>query len=285
MIAFASSLDQAGSLTQTAEDAALMLNEMAGMDPRDSTSMDVSVEDYTTQLNDSLAGLTIGLPKELFDNKLEASIETLIASAIKQYEALGAKIKEISLPNVNLSVPAYYVIAPAECSSNLSRFDGVRYGYRCHDPADLNDLYVRSRSEGLGEEVKRRILVGTYALSAGYYDAYYRKAQRVRRLIKNDFTDAFKEVDLMLCPTAPSTAFKVGEKSEDPISMYLSDVFTIAISLAGLPALSIPTGFSNGLPVGLQLIGNYFGESRLLNAAHQYQKVTDWHQYVPIQYT
>ncbi|MBV1882723.1 MAG: Asp-tRNA(Asn)/Glu-tRNA(Gln) amidotransferase subunit GatA [Pseudomonadales bacterium] len=284
MIAFASSLDQAGSLTQTAEDAALLLNEMAGLDNRDSTSMDQPVEDYTAQLNNDLSGLTIGLPKELFAHKLEASVETLIDSAIKQYEKLGATIKEVSLPNSDLSVPAYYIIAPAECSSNLSRFDGVRYGYRCDDPVDLNDLYVRSRSEGLGEEVQRRILVGTYALSAGYYEAYYRKAQRVRRLIKNDFTEAFKEVDLMLSPTAPSTAFKVGEKTKDPIEMYLSDIYTIAISLAGLPAISIPVGFSQNLPVGLQLIGNYFCESRLLNAAHQYQKNTDWHQQIPEQY-
>lgn len=284
MIAFASSLDQAGSLTQTAEDAALLLNEMAGLDNRDSTSMDQPVEDYTAQLNNDLSGLTIGLPKELFAHKLEASVETLIDSAIKQYEKLGATIKEVSLPNSDLSVPAYYIIAPAECSSNLSRFDGVRYGYRCDDPVDLNDLYVRSRSEGLGEEVQRRILVGTYALSAGYYEAYYRKAQRVRRLIKNDFTEAFKEVDLMLSPTAPSTAFKVGEKTKDPIEMYLSDIYTIAISLAGLPAISIPVGYSQNLPVGLQLIGNYFCESRLLNAAHQYQKNTDWHQQIPEQY-
>ena len=284
MIAFASSLDQAGTLTQTAEDSALLLNEMAGFDPRDSTSMDVPVEDYTAKLNDDLSGLTIGLPKELFAHKLDVEIESIIDAAIKQYEKLGATIKEVSLPNVDLSVPAYYVIAPAECSSNLSRFDGVRYGYRCEDPVDLNDLYVRSRSEGLGEEVQRRILVGTYALSAGYYDAYYKKAQRVRRLIKNDFTEAFKEVDLMLTPTSPSTAFKVGEKSKDPISMYLSDIFTIAISLAGLPALSMPAGFSKALPVGVQLIGNYFGESRLLNAAHQYQKETDWHQQIPTQY-
>lgn len=284
MIAFASSLDQAGSLTQTAEDAALLLNEMAGLDHRDSTSMAEPVEDYTTQLSNDLTGLTIGLPKEFFAHKLDASIETLIDSAIKQYEKLGASFKEISLPHSDLSVPAYYVIAPAECSSNLSRFDGVRYGYRCDDPEDLNDLYVRSRSEALGAEVQRRILVGTYALSAGYYDAYYRKAQRVRRLIKDDFTSAFKEVDLMLSPTAPSTAFKMGEKSDDPISMYLSDIYTIAISLAGLPAISIPVGFSQGLPVGLQLIGNYFAESRLLNAAHQYQQATDWHQQIPQQY-
>ncbi|OGT55533.1 MAG: aspartyl/glutamyl-tRNA amidotransferase subunit A [Gammaproteobacteria bacterium RIFCSPHIGHO2_12_FULL_43_28] len=281
MIAFASSLDQGGPMTRTAEDAAILLNVMAGFDERDSTSVNEPVPDYTRTLNDSIQGLRIGLPKEYFSEGLNSEVARVIEAAIKEYEKLGARIQEISLPNTHLAAPAYYVIAPAECSSNLARYDGVRYGYRCKDPIDLEDLYKRSRSEGFGKEVKRRIMIGTYALSAGYYDAYYVKAQKIRRLIRDDFTNAFKNVDIILSPTAPTPAFKFGEKTTDPISMYLSDVFTIAVNLAGLPALSIPAGFVNKLPVGLQLIGNLFGEAKLLNVAHAYQKATDWHTKTP----
>ncbi len=281
MIAFASSLDQAGPMASSAEDAALLLNVMAGMDERDSTSADRAVPDYTAALNDSLDGLRIGLPKEFFDEGLEAEVATRIEDAIKVYESLGATVQTITLPNSHLAVPTYYVIAPAECSSNLSRMDGVRFGYRCDDPKDLIDLYERSRGEGFGDEVKRRIMIGTYALSAGYYDAYYLKAQQCRRLISNDFTEAFKQVDVIMGPTTPSPAFKIGEKTADPVAMYLADIFTISTNLAGLPALSIPAGFVNGLPVGLQLIGPYFDEARLLNIAHRYQQETDWHQRIP----
>ena len=281
MIAFASSLDQGGPIAKTAEDCALLLNAMAGFDDRDSTSINEAVPDYTATLNDSIKGMRIGLPKEYFTDALNNDVATLIQNAIKEYEKLGAIIEEISLPNTALSVPAYYVIAPAECSSNLARYDGVRYGYRCKDPVDLEDLYKRSRSEGFGSEVKRRIMVGTYVLSAGYYDAYYLKAQKVRRLIRDDFVDAFKKVDIILCPTAPTPAFKIGEKANDPISMYLSDIYTIAVNLAGLPGISIPAGFVNQLPIGMQLIGNLFGEAKLLNAAHQFQKATDWHKKIP----
>ena len=280
MIAFASSLDQAGPMTQSAEDAALMLGVMAGFDPRDSTSVERPTEDYGTGLGASLQGLRIGLPREYFGEGLDATLAAVIETAIGEYRKLGAEVVDISLPNSHLAVPAYYVVAPAECSSNLSRFDGVRFGYRCEDPRDLQDLYVRSRGEGFGPEVKRRIMIGTYALSSGYYDAYYLKAQQVRRLIREDFLAAFGQVDVIMGPTAPGTAFRLGEKS-DPVSMYLSDIFTIATNLAGLPGMSIPAGFVNGLPVGLQLIGNYFAEGRLLNAAHQYQQVTDWHRRVP----
>lgn len=281
MIAFASSLDQGGLFAKTTADIALLLNVMAGFDKRDSTSVNEPVPDYRATLADSIKGLRIGLPKEYFADGLNAEVAKVIENAIAEYQKLGAIIQEISLPNTNLSTPAYYVIAPAECSSNLARYDGVRYGYRCKDPRDLEDLYKRSRSEGFGEEVKRRIMIGTYVLSAGYYDAYYLKAQKIRRLIRDDFTAAFKNVDVILSPTTPTPAFKLGEKMTDPLSMYLSDIYTIAVNLAGLPAISVPAGFVNKLPVGLQLIGNLFAEEKLLNVAHQYQLVTDWHQQMP----
>ncbi|WP_372988461.1 Asp-tRNA(Asn)/Glu-tRNA(Gln) amidotransferase subunit GatA [Marinobacter sp.] len=281
MIAFASSLDQGGTMARTAEDNALMLNVMAGFDPKDSTSIDREVPDYTATLNEPLKGLKIGLPKEYFTDQLSPAMEEQVRNAVKEYEKLGATVKEVSLPNAKLAIAAYYVIAPAEASANLSRFDGVRYGYRCEDPKDLMDMYTRTRAEGFGAEVKRRILVGTYALSHGYYDAYYLKAQKVRRLIQQDFANAFKEVDVLMSPTSPSPAFVQGEKTNDPVTMYLEDIFTIAINLAGLPAMSVPAGFVDGLPVGLQIIGDYFAEARLLNAAHQFQQVTDWHQREP----
>lgn len=281
MIAFASSLDQAGTFTQTAEDAALMLNVMAGLDLRDSTSIDEPVPDYSASLANDITGLKVGLPKEYFADGLDSEVAKRIDDAINEYKKLGAEFVEISLPNTHLSVPAYYIVAPAECSSNLSRFDGVRFGYRCEEPKDLEDMYKRSRGEGFGAEVKRRILVGAYALSSGYYDAYYLKAQKIRRLIANDFSDAFKQVDVIMSPTTPTPAFKVGEKNDDPISMYYSDIYTIAVNLAGLPGISLPCGFVNELPVGLQIIAPYFGEEKLLNVAHQYQQVTDWHQQVP----
>ncbi|VVT06666.1 Glutamyl-tRNA(Gln) amidotransferase subunit A [Marinobacter salarius] len=281
MIAFASSLDQGGTMARTAEDNALMLNVMAGFDPKDSTSIDRDVPDYTATLNEPLTGLRIGLPKEYFAGNLSAAMEEQVRGAIREYEKLGATVKEVSLPHADLAIAAYYVIAPAEASANLSRFDGARYGYRCEDPKDLLDMYTRTRAEGFGTEVKRRILVGTYALSAGYFDAYYLKAQKVRRLIQQDFINAFKEVDVLMSPTTPSPAFIQGEKTSDPVTMYLEDVFTIAINLAGIPAMSVPAGFVDGLPVGLQIIGNYFSEARLLNAAHQFQQVTDWHQREP----
>jgi len=284
MIAFASSLDQAGTFTQTAEDAALMLNVMAGLDQRDSTSIDEPVPDYTEDLNQDLSGLKVGLPKEYFADGLDSDVAKRIDDAITEYKKLGAEFVEISLPNTHLSVPAYYIVAPAECSSNLSRFDGVRFGYRCENPEDLEDLYKRSRGEGFGDEVKRRIMVGAYALSSGYYDAYYLKAQKIRRLIANDFTEAFKKVDVIMSPTTPTPAFKVGEKNDDPISMYYSDIYTIAVNLAGLPGVSIPCGFVNNLPVGLQIISPYFAEAKLLNVAHQYQTATDWHQQIPEKY-
>ena len=278
MIAFASSLDQGGPMTRSAEDAAILLNVMAGVDQKDSTSIDREVPDYTANLNDDISGMTIGLPKEYFGEGLDPEIEANVQTAIKEYEKLGATIKEISLPNTELAVPCYYIVAPCEASANLSRFDGVRYGYRCEDPEDLFDLYTRSREEGFGDEVKRRILVGTYALSAGFYDAYYKKAQQIRRLIKNDFVDAFKEVDIIMGPTTPNPAFKRGEKSNDPVAMYLEDIYTISANLAGLPGMSVPAGLAGGKPCGLQMIGNYFDESRLLNAGHQFQQVTDWHK-------
>jgi len=281
MIAFASSLDQAGTFTQTAEDSAIMLGAMSGFDLRDSTSVDKEVPDYTATLNDDIKGLKIGVPKEFFDEGLDSDVAKVIEAAIDEYKKRGAEVVEISLPNSSLSVPAYYVVAPAECSSNLSRFDGVRFGHRCDDPKDLEDLYKRSRGEGFGAEVKRRIMVGTYALSAGYYDAYYLKAQKVRRLISDDFKQAFEKVDVIMGPTSPNVAFNVGEKSDDPISMYLSDIYTIAVNLAGLPGMSIPAGFAHNMPVGLQIIGNYFDEARLLNVAHQFQLATDWHQQAP----
>ena len=286
MIAFASSLDQAGPMTRSAEDAAWMLNVMAGFDERDSTSVEKDVPDYTAELGNKLNGLKIGLPKEYFSEGLSDQVRGVVDAAIDEYKKLGAEIVEISLPNSGLSVPTYYVVAPAECSSNLSRFDGVRFGYRCKDPQDLEDLYKRSRGEGFGAEVKRRIMIGTYALSAGYYDAYYLKAQRLRQLISDDFKQAFEKVDVIMGPTAPDVAFKIGEKTSDPVSMYLSDIYTIATNLAGLPGMSIPAGFVAGnkgdMPVGLQIIGNYFDESRLLNVAHQYQQNTDWHTRMPV---
>jgi aspartyl-tRNA(Asn)/glutamyl-tRNA(Gln) amidotransferase subunit A len=281
MIAFASSLDQGGPMAQTAEDCALLLQAMAGFDERDSTSVDLPVPDYHSSLNDDLRGLRIGLPKEFFDEQLDPEIARRIDETVSELRKLGATTQEISLPNMHLSVPAYYVVAPAECSSNLARYDGVRFGYRCQDPKDLGDLYKRSRGEGFGAEVKRRILIGTYALSAGYYDAYYLKAQKVRRLISDDFRRAFERVDVIVGPTSPSVAFRFGEKTQDPVAMYLSDIYTIAVNLAGLPAVSIPIGFADGLPVGMQIIGDYFGEGRLLNVAYRYQQVTDWHQHIP----
>ncbi len=284
MIAFASSLDQAGPMTRNAEDAAIMLNTMAGFDARDSTCLDKPVPDYTADLNNRLQGLKIGLPKEYFAEGLDGEMASAIDAAIKEYQKLGATIKEISLPNTHLAVPTYYVIAPAECSSNLSRMDGVRFGYRCENPVDLEDLYKRSRGKGFGEEVKRRIMVGAYALSAGYYDAYYLKAQQIRQLISDDFKKAFAEVDVIMGPTTPEPAFNFGEKGNDPVSMYLSDIYTIAVNLAGLPGMSVPAGMVNGRPAGLQIIGNYFDEARLLNVAHQYQQVTDWHQQGPEKY-
>lgn len=284
MIAFASSLDQAGPMARTAEDAAMMLNVMSGYDPKDSTSINMPVPDYTAELNNSIKGLKIGLPKEFFNEHLSSELQSTLQTAIKALESLGAEFKDISLPHSDLSVPAYYVIAPAECSANLSRFDGVRYGHRCENPQDLMDLYLRSRSEGFGQEVKRRILIGTYALSAGYYDAYYRKAQQVRRLIKNDFVEAYKSVDLILGPTSPSEAFGFNSKGDDPVKMYLEDIFTISTNLAGLPGMSLPAGLINGLPIGMQLIGNYFDEARMLNVAHQYQSITDWHTLAPKNY-
>lgn len=281
MIAYASSLDQGGPMVRSAEDAAILLQAMAGFDEKDSTSVDQPVPDYSAGLDKSLAGLKIGLPKEFFGEGLSADVAQVLQAAIDEYRKLGAEVIDISMPNLKLAIPAYYVIAPAECSANLSRFDGVRFGYRCENPADLTDLYTRSRGEAFGKEVKRRILMGTYALSAGYYDAYYIKAQKVRRLISEDFKKALAEVDVIMGPVTPTTAFGIGEKIGDPISMYLADIYTIAINLAGVPAMSVPAGFSNGKPVGLQIIGTLFAEDRLLNIAHQYQKVTDWHQRIP----
>ena len=281
MIAFASSLDQAGIITVSAEDAALLLGPMSGFDPRDSTSVDSPVPDYTATLGDSLSGLTIGLVREFFDKGLDAACEQRIRDAIAVYEKLGARVREVSCPNLPLSVPTYYVVAPAECSSNLARFDGVRFGHRCESPRNLLDLYCRSRGEGFGAEVKRRIMTGTYVLSAGYFDAYYLKAQQVRQLISADFASAFGECDLLLGPTSPTPAFGIGAKSDDPITMYLNDIYTIGANLAGLPGMSIPCGFVDGLPVGLQLVGPHFSEARMLNAAHRYQQETDWHLRVP----
>jgi len=283
MIAFASSLDQGGPMARSAEDCGLLLNTMAGFDERDSTSLDRPVEDYCRDLEKPLAGLKIGLPKEFFGEGCAPEVMALVEAAIAEYRKLGAETVEVSLPNMKLSVPAYYVIAPAEASSNLSRFDGVRYGYRAPEYADLNDMYSKSRAQGFGAEVKRRILIGTYVLSHGYYDAYYLQAQRIRRLIANDFVEAFKQCDVIMGPTSPTTAFRLGEKAADPVQMYLSDIYTIAVNLAGLPGMSVPCGFVGGLPAGLQIIGDYFSEARLLNVAHRYQQVTDWHQQRPAQ--
>jgi aspartyl-tRNA(Asn)/glutamyl-tRNA(Gln) amidotransferase subunit A len=282
MIAFASSLDQGGPMCRSAEDAALLLNVMAGFDPRDSTSVNEPVPDYTQELNHAIKGLRIGLPKEYFGEGLNAEVARAVEAAIAEYEKLGAEVVEVSLPNSQLAIPCYYVLAPSEASSNLSRFDGVRYGYRAREYKDLIDMYSKTRAEGFGAEVKRRIMIGTYALSAGYYDAYYLKAQKLRRLIAEDFKQAFEVCDVIMGPTSPTTAFKIGEKSDDPVAMYLSDIYTISVNLAGLPGMSIPAGFdAQGLPIGLQLIGRYFGEARLLNVAHQYQQVSDWHKRVP----
>jgi len=281
MIAFASSLDQGGPMTRTAEDAALIMNAIAGFDERDSTSAENPVEDYTQHLNNSIAGLKIGLPKEYFDEQLNPDIGRIIHEGVKELEKLGANVKEISLPGSKLSIPVYYVVAPAECSSNLARFDGVRFGYRCNDPEDLSDLYCRSRGEGFGREVKRRIMIGTYVLSAGYYDAYYLKAQKIRRLIRDEFRQALSKVDVIIGPTAPGPAFRINELLDDPITMYLSDIYTVSVNLAGLPAISIPAGMLGGLPVGMQVIGNYFAEPRLLNIAHRFQQVTHWHKLAP----
>ena len=281
MIAFASSLDQAGVLTRSAEDAAILMQMMSGFDPQDSTSVDLPVPDYLATLNQPLKGLRIGLPKQHFATGLNPEVEKLIRAALAEFEKQGAVLKDISLDNSHLSVSAYYVIAPAEASANLSRYDGVRFGHRCDQPADLEDMYKRSRAEGFGAEVKRRIMVGTYALSAGYYDAYYIKAQKVRRLIKDDFERAFKEVDVIMGPTSPHTAFPLGSKTKDPVTMYLEDIYTIAVNLAGLPGLSIPAGLINGLPIGLQIVGRDFSEGQLLNLAHCFQQATDWHTRTP----
>ena len=277
MIAFASSLDQAGPMARSAEDCALLLNSMAGHDPLDSTSSELATQDYCSQLGDSLQGLRIGLPREYFGEGLAAGTASCIEAALKELEALGATLVDVSLPHSHLSIPTYYVLAPAEASTNLSRFDGVRYGHRCDNPVDLHDLYTRTREEGFGAEVKRRILVGTYALSAGYYDAYYKKAQQVRRLIKQDFTSCFEQVDVIAGPTTPGPAFALGAKSDDPLAMYLEDVYTLAVNLAGLPGMSVPAGFVADKPVGLQLIGPHFAEARLLNVGHRFQQATDWH--------
>ncbi|MDP1653601.1 MAG: Asp-tRNA(Asn)/Glu-tRNA(Gln) amidotransferase subunit GatA [Rhodocyclaceae bacterium] len=281
MIAFASSLDQGGPMAKSAEDCALLLSAMTGFDPRDSTSLERAAEDYTRDLDKPLEGLRIGLPKEFFGAGMDDGVRAAVEAALAEYRKLGATTVEVGLPNSKLSVPAYYVIAPAEASSNLSRFDGVRYGHRAPDYADLNDMYAKSRAQGFGAEVKRRILIGTYVLSHGYYDAYYLKAQKIRRLIAADFQAAFKDCDVIMGPTAPSVAFEFGAKSADPVQMYLSDIYTIAVNLAGLPGMSIPCGFDNALPVGLQLIAPWFAEARMLGAAHRYQLATDWHRRLP----
>ena len=281
MIAFASSLDQAGPMARTAEDCALLLNEMCSHDEKDTTSIDEVIPDFTENLNSSIQGLKIGLVKEFDLSKLDNDVVQIFEESKKHYESLGAEFIEISLPNISLSVPTYYVVAPAECSSNLSRFDGVKFGKRCDNPKDLEELYIKTRSEGFGDEVKRRILIGSYVLSAGFYDAYYKKAQQVRRLIKNDFDSAFKNVDIIMSPTTRGAAFEAGSKGDDPIQMYLEDLFTIPANLAGLPAMSIPNGMVDNKPIGLQLIGNFLDESRLLQAAHNFQISTDWHLKTP----
>ena len=281
MIAFASSLDQAGTLTRTAEDAALLLAAMSGVDARDSTSVDAPVDDYAAALDAPLDGLRIGVVREFMGEGLDDGCAAALRAALAELEALGATVADVSLPNIGLSVPTYYVVAPAECSSNLSRFDGIRFGHRCADPKDLTDLYRRSRGEGFGAEVKRRIMTGTYVLSAGYFDAYYLQAQKVRRLISADFARAFESVDLVVGPTTPTPAFGLGEKTDDPITMYLNDIYTIGANLAGLPAMSLPCGLVDGLPVGLQLVAPAFGEARMLNVAHRFQQATDWHTLAP----
>ena len=282
IIAYASSLDQAGPMARSAEDCALLLNAIAGHDPRDSTSVSRVVPDYTRDLDAPLDGLKIGLPTEYFGDGLDPGVEAAVRDAVKVYESLGARVVEVSLPHTDLAIPTYYVIAPAEASSNLSRYDGVRFGHRCANPLDLEDLYKRSRAEGFGEEVKRRILIGTHTLSEGFFDAYYRKAQQVRRLIRQDFLDAFDKVDVLMGPAAPTPAFALGAQS-DPVSMYLQDIYTIAINLAGIPGISVPAGFVGNRPVGLQILAPHFAEAHLLNVAHAFQKVTDWHQRRPVQ--
>jgi aspartyl-tRNA(Asn)/glutamyl-tRNA(Gln) amidotransferase subunit A len=282
MIAFASSLDQAGPLAKTAEDLALMLNVMAGFDARDSTSLQREPEDYARDLQKPVQGLRIGLPAEFFAEGMAPDVARAVDQAIAEFRKLGCATVEVSLPNMKLSVPVYYVLAPAEASSNLSRFDGARYGYRAPEYSDLLDMYQKTRAQGFGAEVKRRILIGTYVLSHGYYDAYYIKAQKLRRLIAQDFVEAFKKCDVIMGPTSPTTAFNLGEKAGDPVQMYLSDIYTIAVNLAGLPGMSIPAGFGEkNHPVGLQIIGNYFNEAKMLNVAHQYQQATDWHMRMP----
>lgn len=282
MIAFASSLDQGGVLTKSAEDAAYMLKIMSGYDPRDSTSLNVKVPDYVTEIEQSIENLKIGLPKEFFSKSFPKHVEQSINQTIKVYEELGVKVLDVELPNLDLALPVYYVIAPAECSANLSRYDGVKYGYRCDNPKDLEDLYTRTREEGFGDEVKRRILIGTYALSAGYYDDYYLKAQKCRQLVANDFQKAFKSVDLILSPTTPDTSFKIGTKTSNPVEMYLQDIFTIPANLAGLPGISFPCGSYNDLPIGVQLISNKLEESKLLQAAHHFQLITECHKTWPV---
>ena len=281
MIAFASSLDQAGPLARTAEDCALLLQAMCGHDEKDSTSSTLAVPDFKADLNKGLDGLRIGVPQEYFGEGLDPAIGSAVHDALAELEKAGAVLKDVSLPNQQHCIPAYYVIAPAEASSNLSRFDGVRFGYRCENPQNLEDLYTRSRGEGFGDEVKRRILIGTYALSAGYYDAYYLQAQKVRQLVSNDFINVFKDVDVIAGPTTPTTAFSSGAKSSDPISMYLNDLFTVSANLSGLPGISAPCGFSDGLPIGLQLVAPANEEARLLNIAHRFQQLTDWHTQSP----
>ncbi|MGB5081044.1 MAG: amidase family protein, partial [Burkholderiales bacterium] len=281
MVAFASSLDQGGPMAKSAEDLALLLNVMAGYDKRDSTSIQRDPEDYTRDLEKPLSGLRVGVPREHFGEGLATDVGAAVEAALAQFERLGARRVPIELPNSGLSVPAYYVIAPAEASSNLSRFDGVRYGYRASGYGDLADMYRKTRAQGFGAEVRRRILIGTYVLSHGYYDAYYLKAQKIRRLIADDFVAAFRRCDLIAGPTAPTVAFRIGAKAADPVQMYLNDIYTIPANLAGLPGMSIPCGFGGGLPVGLHLVGNYFSEAKMLNVAHQYQLATDWHRRRP----
>ena len=281
MIAYASSLDQGGPIARTAEDAALLLRAMSGFDPQDATSADVADENCVESLHNDIKGLKIGLPREYFSADLEQPVAAAVTAALSLLEQAGASVVEIELPHTHLSIPVYYVIASAECSSNLSRYDGVRFGHRCSDPEDINDLFCRSRGEGFGAEVQRRIMIGTYVLSAGYYDAYYLKAQRLRRLLRDEFRAALEQVDVIVTPTSPTPAFPLGSRIDDPVSMYLSDIYTVSVNLAGLPAVSVPAGFSDGLPIGMQIIGNYFREARLLNVAHQYQQLTDWHKQTP----
>jgi len=281
MIAFASSLDQAGPMARTAEDCALLLNQMCSYDEKDTTSLNDNIPDFEENINKSLSGKKIGVVKDLDLSSLDNEVIKVYESSLKEFISMGAELVEITLPNLSLSVPTYYVVAPAECSSNLSRFDGVKFGRRCESPKNLDELYIQSRSEGFGDEVKRRILIGSYVLSAGYYDAYYKKAQQVRRLIKNDFDNAFRNIDVIMTPTTRGPAFEMGSKGNDPIQMYLEDLFTISANLAGLPAMSIPNGNIDNKPIGLQIIGNFLDESSILNFAHMYQQETNWHMYTP----